>query len=632
MVSRGGKNRGALGQRDQVSLQDDDLHCERHRTHDVREIAGQCDDVDVVRSAGPTSRSAAIGSASPRPPGCARADDVVSRVTNSLRTEIAATRGRFPIKLYGISRRERVACAARTPGGWTCLSWGRARIPEGGTRCTASCARLSSVSCHRDLAGDYRWRRLRGRGSYAAACRHDYVPGDRCADGDESLPASDDCPTSGARTTQFGHGQPQAPTTPISMTPLPFDRTNGDLLAITKIDGTNDLAFGGNFSLVYTPDGVSHAATNFAVVDEASGTFLYGGSPGGGTDIYVRSIGSLNGVIYVGGDFTSWAGVSRSHAVSLAPTGNPASAYAVTSWNPAPGNRVRGLAVDSSAVYLGIGSSVRAVNPTTGATIWSKGVSGGTLPASSNTRATSSSVACSTTTTGLRTLASSKSIRSDGSLVTAFDAHMRPNTGMGQYGAYDGEEVIAMAPGPNAGEVLGRCRRPRPGRPFIERGHPARRQHRRPADALLDARRLPGDRRGRKHHRRGLPQQHREREQPAVGELLRHPTREHDAAFRRRGIRESTAIKATRTAGTTGSRRCTSTRSPKRSTLDGAFVHWNGTTGLTHQSLIAFSFASANPTVPEPPTGVSASCRRHHRDRVVDRAGRTVGARSPATR
>ncbi len=62
--------------------------------------------------------------------------------------------------------------------------------------------------------------------------------------------------------------------------------------------------------------------------------------------------------------------------MSLAPTGNPASPYAVTSWNPAPGDKVRGFAVDSSAVYLGIGgSSVRAVNPTTGATIWSKSVS-----------------------------------------------------------------------------------------------------------------------------------------------------------------------------------------------------------------------------------------------------------------
>src|SRR5450631_2230899 len=113
------------------------------------------------------------------------------------------------------------------------------------------------------------------------------------------LPASADCPTPGARTSSVTKlVTPVTPTTPISTTPLPFDRTNGDLLAITKIDGTNDLAFGGNFSLVYTPDGVSHAATNFAVVDEATGTFLYGGSAGGGTDKYVRSIGSLNGVLY----------------------------------------------------------------------------------------------------------------------------------------------------------------------------------------------------------------------------------------------------------------------------------------------------------------------------------------------
>ncbi len=104
------------------------------------------------------------------------------------------------------------------------------------------------------------------------------------------LPASADCPTPGARPTVTKLVTPQAATTPISMTPLSFDRTNGDLLAITKIDGTNDLAFGGNFSLVYTPDGVSHAATNFAVVDEATGTVLVRREPAGGGTRQVRAV------------------------------------------------------------------------------------------------------------------------------------------------------------------------------------------------------------------------------------------------------------------------------------------------------------------------------------------------------
>ena len=225
---------------------------------------------------------------------------------------------------------------------------------------------------------------------------------------------------------------PVAPTTPISTTPSPFDRTNGDLLAITKIDGTNDLAFGGNFSLVYTPDGVSHAATNFAVVDEATGAVLYGGSPANGSsaDKYVRSIASWNGVIYIGGDFTSWAGVSRSRAVSLAPTGNPAPAeYAVTSWNPAPGGDVRGLAIDSSAVYLGIDpGSVRAVNPTTGATIWSKSVSGGDVHAVFEDQGYVFVGGLFETYAGVTQHGLVKIQPSDGSLATAFNAHLRADT------------------------------------------------------------------------------------------------------------------------------------------------------------------------------------------------------------
>src|SRR5450432_1289927 len=55
------------------------------------------------------------------------------------------------------------------------------------------------------------------------------------------LPASDDCPTPGARPTRVKAAvAPVAPTTPISLTPLNYDHTNGDLLAITKVDGTDD--------------------------------------------------------------------------------------------------------------------------------------------------------------------------------------------------------------------------------------------------------------------------------------------------------------------------------------------------------------------------------------------------------
>ena len=141
-----------------------------------------------------------------------------------------------------------------------------ATFPEGGTRCAALCARLWSGSPLSLLS-----RPLRRRVRRCRARRHGWVPGDPCTAGDDRcphrrLPGAGCAHDQGPNTRDAASGS-----TPISMTPLPFDRTNGDLLAITKIDGTNDLAFGGNFSLVYTPDGVSHAATNFAVLDEASG-------------------------------------------------------------------------------------------------------------------------------------------------------------------------------------------------------------------------------------------------------------------------------------------------------------------------------------------------------------------------
>ena len=94
------------------------------------------------------------------------------------------------------------------------------------------------------------------------------------------MPMSADCPTPGGlQANVVPLVTPVQATSPISTTPLAFDRTNGDLLAITKVSGTNDIAFGGNFTLVYTPDGVSHPAVNFAVVDETTGAILYGGQP-----------------------------------------------------------------------------------------------------------------------------------------------------------------------------------------------------------------------------------------------------------------------------------------------------------------------------------------------------------------
>ena len=74
------------------------------------------------------------------------------------------------------------------------------------------------------------------------------------------LPASADCPTPGSSGGL--HANALAPavtliaTTQISSTPLNFDRTDGDVLAVTGIDGQSDwLAIGGDFGTVIIPAG-----------------------------------------------------------------------------------------------------------------------------------------------------------------------------------------------------------------------------------------------------------------------------------------------------------------------------------------------------------------------------------------
>jgi hypothetical protein len=266
------------------------------------------------------------------------------------------------------------------------------------------------------------------------------------------LPASADCTTAvsptGTRATQAvrPNTTPVSPTTPISGTPLNFDRTNGDILAITKISGaaTGELAFGGNFTAVITPDGVSHSAKNFAIVSESTGVVLYAGN----ANSYVRSITSLNGVTYVGGDFSSFGGQSRSHAAALSAT------FGVTSWNPKPSATVRALATAGSTVFMGGGfSAVRAVSASSGSTIWSKSTSGGdvhSLLAANGTLYAGGLFEKynGTTQHGLVEISPSS-----GSLVSGFNAHLRADTGVGQYGGYDGEEIIALSAGPS-GEIL----------------------------------------------------------------------------------------------------------------------------------------------------------------------------------
>ncbi len=166
----------------------------------------------------------------------------------------------------------------------------------------------------------------------------------------------------------------------------------------------------------------------------------------GNASSYVRSITSLNGVTYVGGDFGSFGGQSRSHAAALSAT------FGVTSWNPKPSATVRALAAAGSSVYMGGSfSAVRAVSSSTGSTIWSKSTSGGDVHSLLATNGTLYAGGLFETYNGTTQHGLVEINPSSGSLVTAFNAHLRADTGVGEYGQYSGEEIISMSVGPNSG-------------------------------------------------------------------------------------------------------------------------------------------------------------------------------------
>ena len=108
---------------------------------------------------------------------------------------------------------------------------------------------------------------------------------------------------------------------------LRFATASGDILAFTKVPGTsrNLIAFGGNFTKVITPDGVSRDAKNFAVVDEFTGALVYGGN----ANNYVRAITSLNGT-------STSAATSRPSAASPGPGAALNLSFAVAA-EPQPG-------------------------------------------------------------------------------------------------------------------------------------------------------------------------------------------------------------------------------------------------------------------------------------------------------
>ena len=239
-----------------------------------------------------------------------------------------------------------------------------------------------------------------------------------------------------------------AATTPLGAR-VAWAQTNGDILAITKIEGaTRDLiAFGGNFTAVITPDGVSRPARHFAVVDEFSGALVYAGN----ASSYVRSITSRGGVTYVGGDFTSFGGVARNRLAALSPS------FTVTSWNPAPSFRVRAVVAAPSGVYYGgDGAAVRLVDASTAAIRWSQPHSGGSVR-SLVLSPSSGALYVGGLFETYGTLTRHGLIRANpltGAPDPVFNANFRADSGVGANGNYDGEAGNVLQFTPDGARLL----------------------------------------------------------------------------------------------------------------------------------------------------------------------------------
>ena len=254
-------------------------------------------------------------------------------------------------------------------------------------------------------------------------------------------------------------------TTQISPTPLTFARTNGDILAINKV-GPDELAIGGDFTNVIEPPvppattTTTVNATDFAVISESTGQVVFAGQTvgtgsGSATNGYVRAINTFGGVTYVGGDFTSIGAMggsqtARNYIAALDTSFN------VTAWAPTVTGRVRAIASDASTVYLGGDfATVQAVDPTTGTTVvWSKPATGGSVHALLETGGYLYIGGLFEVYNGVTQHGLVKVNPTDGSLVTAFNANLRPDDGIGTYGDYDGEDVIALSDGPSSNQII----------------------------------------------------------------------------------------------------------------------------------------------------------------------------------
>ncbi len=140
-----------------------------------------------------------------------------------------------------------------------------------------------------------------------------------------------------------------------------WPKPNGEVYAIAR--SGNTVYIGGEFTTVG-----GQSRSNIAAIDATTGT-LTSWNPGAANDVFCLAVSG--NTVYVGGAFFSIGGQSRSNIAAIdATTGN------VTSWQPDADNNVAALAVSGNTVYVGgefitiSGQSrgrIAAIDATTGA-------------------------------------------------------------------------------------------------------------------------------------------------------------------------------------------------------------------------------------------------------------------------
>ena len=258
--------------------------------------------------------------------------------------------------------------------------------------------------------------------------------------------AGSDCEPEQRYSTRTLH--PAAASISISGTPKSFATTDGDILAITTVSGASrpTLAIGGNFTAVITRDGVRHPADNFALLDEKTGAVRYAGT----ANSYVRALASRHGVTYLGGDFTGFAGHRRSHAVAVSAAGH------ITAWNPAPSGPIRGMTADDGGVYLtGEFGAVSKVSLHQGRPVWSKPTTRGSGRVLRIVDGWLYAGGLFETYDGHVRHGLVKVDPGTGKLIGKFNAHLRADSGSGEYGDYDGEGVLTLNRAANGRLLVG---------------------------------------------------------------------------------------------------------------------------------------------------------------------------------